>query len=83
MAGVLIHTLVLETLVPLKHCRAVALCDNTPAVLWSTKWSCKAESSVAPRLLRGLAMRQRTLQSVPPNVGSIRRSVLAICQSVG
>jgi hypothetical protein len=71
MAGVLIHMLVLETLAPLKHCRAVALCDNTPAVSWSTKLSCKAESSVAPRLLRGLAMRQRTLQSVPPNVGSI------------
>eukprot|EP00978_Attheya_sp_CCMP212_P040427 scaffold220494_cov32-Attheya_sp.AAC.1 len=72
MAGVLLHMLVLETLVPLKHrCAPVALCDNTPAVSWSTKLSCKAESAVAPRLLRGLAMRQRTLQAVSPNVGSI------------
>eukprot|EP00978_Attheya_sp_CCMP212_P043235 scaffold278570_cov20-Attheya_sp.AAC.1 len=63
--------LVLETLAPLKHRRAVVLCDNTPAVSWSTKLSCKAELAVAPRLLRGLAMRQRTLQAVPPNVGFI------------
>lgn len=71
MAGVLLHQLVLERLVPMRHCRSVIHCDNTPAVSWSTRMTCRAESRVAPQLLRGLAMRQRTLRSMPATVISI------------
>jgi hypothetical protein len=37
MAGMLIHYLVLEHLVSLKHVHVAAWCDNTPKVSWTNK----------------------------------------------
>jgi hypothetical protein len=72
MAGVVLHQLVLERLVDLRHNRSVIHCDNTPSVSWSTRMSARGKfPTVAHRLLRGLAMRQRTTHSACPAVISI------------
>lgn len=71
MAGVLLHQLVLERLVNIRHAQSVIHCDNTPSVAWVTRMASQATSPVAHRLLRGMAMRQRTTQSIPPVVVSI------------
>jgi hypothetical protein len=39
MASVVLHQLVLERLVELRHNRSVIHCDNTPSVSWSTRMS--------------------------------------------
>jgi hypothetical protein len=71
-AGVVLHQLVLERLVDLRHKRSIIHCDNTPSVSWSTRMSSRGKSpTVAHRLLRGLAMRQRTTHSSCPAVISI------------
>ena len=72
-AIVLLHFNTLETLVPsLRHRNTVIHSDNSPNVAWTTTMATKsAKSEAAHRLLRGLAMRQRTptlkpaLPSVP------------------
>jgi hypothetical protein len=72
MAGVLIHQLVLERLVDMCHRRSIIHCDNTPSVSWATRMSARGKSpTIAHRLLRGLAMRQRTTHSACPAVVSI------------
>jgi hypothetical protein len=72
MAGVLIQQLVLERLVDLRHRRSIIHCDNTPSVSWVTRMSARGQSpTIAHRLLRGLAMRQRTTHSACPAVVSI------------
>jgi hypothetical protein len=69
MAGVLIHQLVLEQLVNMCHKRSVIHCDNSPSVSWATRMSARGKSpTIAHRLLRGLAMRQRTTHSACPAV---------------
>jgi hypothetical protein len=69
MAGVLIHQMVLEQLVDMRHKRSVIHCDNSPSVSWATRMSARGKSpTIAHRLLRGLAMRQRTTHSACPVV---------------
>jgi hypothetical protein len=64
MAGMLIHYLVLEHLVPLRHVHVAAWCDNTPTVSWTNKLSA-SRSSVAGRLTRALAMRLHANEASP------------------
>jgi hypothetical protein len=69
MAGVLLQYLVLEEPVPnLSRRQAVIGCDNSLAVAWMRRMAAQASSPVAHRLLRGLAMRQRTTRAAPPNI---------------
>jgi hypothetical protein len=49
MAGMVLHYLVLEHLVELKHVHVAAWCDNTPMVSWMNKLS-SSKSAVAGRL---------------------------------
>ena len=56
MAAMLLHFLVLEHLVCLKHVHVAAWCDNTPTVSWTNKLS-SSKSMVASRLTRALALR--------------------------
>lgn len=64
MAGLLLHYLVLEQLVDLKHQHAAAWVDNTSAVSWATKLSSK-KSKVGQRLVRALCIRHCTNESSP------------------
>ena len=64
MAGLLLHYVVLEYLVVLRHRRIGAFCDNTPTVAWAAKLASK-RSKVAGCLLRALALRQRVQRSSP------------------
>jgi hypothetical protein len=69
MAGVLVHQLVLEQMVDMRHKRSIIHCDNSPSVSWATRMSARGNSpTIAHRLLRGLAMRQRTSHSACPSV---------------
>jgi hypothetical protein len=66
MAAIIGQMLILEQLMPMRrqHCRVFS--DNTPAVSWTTNLVAKADSVVAARLLRALAMRSRTTESALP-----------------
>jgi hypothetical protein len=64
MAGMLLHFLVLEHLVHLKHVHVAAWCDNTPTVSWTNKLS-SARSAVAGRLTRALALRIHANEASP------------------
>jgi hypothetical protein len=65
MAGLLLHYLVLEELVPtLENKRAAAWCDNTSTVSWARRLSCK-RSFVGQRLLRALVIRHVATRSTP------------------
>jgi hypothetical protein len=66
MAAIIIMMLVLEQLMPLKRQHCQLFSDNTPSVSWTTKLVAKAESTVAARLLRILAMRNRTTEAALP-----------------
>ena len=56
MAGMVLHYVVLEHLVDLRHVHVAAWCDNTPTVSWTNKLS-SSKSTTAGRLTRALAMR--------------------------
>jgi hypothetical protein len=56
MAGMVLHYLVLEHLVDLRHVHVAAWCNNTPTVSWTNKLS-SSKSPTAGRLTRALAMR--------------------------
>jgi hypothetical protein len=60
LAALVLHHLVLEQVTPLKRKHVAAFSDNTPTVSWVTKMASHSSSPVAGRLLRGLAMRQRS-----------------------
>ncbi len=67
MAGVLLHWLVLERIVPhcnLHHTHIGIFCDNRSTVSWSYKLRSKA-SVVAQHLLRALSLRQHHHRSSP------------------
>jgi hypothetical protein len=66
MAAIIGQMLVLEQLTPMRrqHCKLFS--DNTPAVSWTTNLVAKADSIVAARLLRALAMRSRTTEAALP-----------------
>ena len=56
MAGLLLHYLLLEALVPMRHRQAAAWVDNTSAVSWCNKLS-SSRSLVGQQLVRALAFR--------------------------
>ena len=66
MAAIISQMLILEQLMPMRrqHCRLFS--DNTPAVSWTTNLVAKADSVVAARLLRALAMRSRATEAALP-----------------
>ncbi len=68
MAGTLLQAIVLEQVTNMRHAHTLTFCDNTPAVSWATRMASKSQSPIAGRLIRGLALRQRTVQSAPLQV---------------
>ena len=65
MAGLLLHYLVLEQLLPdMAGKHAAAWCDNTSTVSWARRQSCK-RSRVGQRLLRALSIRHVATKSSP------------------
>ena len=64
MAGLLLHYIVLEYIVDVRHKHVGAFCDNTPTVSWAAKLASK-RSRCGGRLLRALALRQRVSRSSP------------------
>jgi hypothetical protein len=68
MAGTLLQAIVLEQVTDMHHAHALTFCDNTPAVSWATRMASKSQSPIAGRLIRALALRQRTVQSAPLQV---------------
>jgi hypothetical protein len=70
MAGVLLHTAVLETAIgrAMVGAQFAIGCDNSPAVAWTTRMATRSETPISFRLLRGLAMQQRQTRSAPPAV---------------
>jgi hypothetical protein len=64
MAGMLIHYLVLEHLVSLKHVHVAAWCDNTPAVSWTNKLS-SSRAAIAGRLTCALVLRIHANEASP------------------
>ncbi|KAI2511269.1 adenylate kinase [Fragilaria crotonensis] len=73
MAAVVLHLSVLESVVPsLRHKHIFVHSDNTPSVAWVTKMATKtAQSDAAHRLVRGLALRQRMLESAPVSISHV------------
>ncbi len=73
MAGVLLHWLVLEQLVPsssLRHTHIAIFCDNKSTVHWTYKLNSKA-SIIAQHLLRALGLRQHKHRASPLACASI------------
>jgi hypothetical protein len=68
LAAILIHHLVLERAMALRHVKTVTFSDNSPAVAWVSKMTTRAELDVSYNLLRGISMRQRVTGSVKPEV---------------
>jgi hypothetical protein len=64
MAGMLVHYLVLEHLVSLRHMHVAAWCDNTPTVSWTNKLS-SSRSQVAGHLTWALAMHLHANEASP------------------
>ena len=64
ITGLLLHWLVREGLGDLRHKTISAFCDNSPTVARAAKTTCK-KSTIAGRLLRALALRQRVSQQRP------------------
>jgi hypothetical protein len=72
LAGVVLHCLALERLVPtLAHIQVAIGCDNTPAMAWTQRMATRASSPIAYCLLRGLAMRQRATHAAPPAIAHV------------
>ena len=71
-AGVLLQQMALEVAVAqLRHKKAVAFCDNTPAVSWVTHMASR-QSRVGGRLVKGLAMRARAREMGLPQALSVK-----------
>jgi hypothetical protein len=64
MAGLLLHYLLLEQLVDLKHQHTAAWCDNTSAVSWTSRMT-STKSAVGQQLVRALALRMVANESSP------------------
>jgi hypothetical protein len=71
MAGVVLQQAVLQCTVPLQRSRSVINCDNTPSVAWVHRMATRTQYDVSHRLLRGMALQQRTNESVPPELVSV------------
>ena len=74
MAAVVLHLGVLEVVAPsLRHKHIFVHSDNTPSVAWVTKMATKtATSHAAHRLIRGLALRQRMLETAPVSITHVK-----------
>jgi hypothetical protein len=70
LAGVVLQEAVLEAhLGPnLALVQTTIGCDNSPAVAWTTHMATRSTSPIAFRLIKGLAMCQRTTRAAPPAV---------------
>jgi hypothetical protein len=64
MAGLLLHYLVLELLVDLKHEHVAAWCDNTSTVSWARRMT-SSKSKIGHRLVRALMMRINVNEASP------------------
>ena len=64
MAGILMHYILLEMLVPLWHIHVAIWCDNTSAVAWTAKLSSMC-STMGQQLARALALQICANQSSP------------------
>lgn len=73
LAAILLHHLVLEQAMGMRHVKTVTLSDNTPAVSWITKMHTKAESDVSYNLLRGIATRQRVTEAAVAEVQHVEQ----------
>jgi hypothetical protein len=71
MAGVVLQQAVLQRAVPLQRARSVINCDNTPSVARVHRKATRTQHDVSRRLLRGMALQQRTNESVPPELVSV------------
>lgn len=73
MAAVVLHLSSLEAIThSLRHKYIVVHSDNTPSVAWVTKMATKtANSDAAHRLIRGLAIRHRMLESAPVSIAHV------------
>jgi len=71
LAGLVLHYCALETATNLMHKRVGIYSDNTPTVYWAKRMADRSQSATSGRLLRGLAMRQRSLHSGPSTVAPI------------
>ncbi len=73
MAAVVLHLSTLESVVPsLRHKHIFVHSDNTPSVAWVTKMATKTtQSDAAHRLIRGLALRHRMLESAPVSISHV------------
>ena len=74
MAVVELHLGVLEVVAPtLRHKHIFVHCDNTPSVAWVAKMATKtATLHAALRLIRGLALRQRMLETTPVSINHVK-----------
>ena len=61
------HTLILESMVPIKGTNAMPSCDNTPAVHWIRKLNCSS-LVVANELLKILGSRMAQAHFPPPQI---------------
>ena len=71
LAGLVLHYCALENATDLRHKRVGIHSDNTPTVYWAKRMADRSQSATSGRLLRGFAMRQRSLHSGPPTVAPI------------
>lgn len=70
-AGVLLQQMALEFVVQdLRHKKAIAFCDNTPAVSWVTRMASK-RSRVGGRIAKGIAVRARNRHMCLPEALSV------------
>jgi hypothetical protein len=87
MAGVVLQEAALEAHLgtDLTHVQMAIGCDNSPAVAWTTRMATRSHSPIAFRLLKGLAMRQRTTHAAPPavfHVAGIRNTLADVASRV-
>jgi hypothetical protein len=71
LAGLVLHYCALENATDLAHKRVGIYSDNTPTVHWTKRMADRSQAETSGRLLRGFAMRQRTLHSGPTTVAPI------------
>jgi hypothetical protein len=64
MAGLVLHYLILESIVDMRHTHTAAWCDNTSAVSWTVRMSSR-NSAVGQQLTRALALRTLITESSP------------------
>jgi hypothetical protein len=87
LAGVVLQNSVLEAhLGPnLAMVQTAIGSDNSPAVAWTNRMATRSISPIAFRLIKGLAMRQRTTRAAPPavfHVAGVRNTLAEVASRV-